>query len=842
MPSARDAADGEAALRAALACGRGACRCSRARGSLHCPLHDAAKGGKPDLSVGVKNGNLLVHCFVCGTPAQAAVVTELRARGLWPSDGGDGRASTRREVGRTRWEIRAVNGELRATHERIDYSDGTKEFWWRRPDGRPGLGGTKTASLPLYGTERLAGLEPGAVVVVAEGEKAADAVQALGAVAVGTVTGAGNPVHDEAALRTLLPFRVVLWPDNDATGRAHMALVGRRLRELGASGLDLLEWPDAPPKGDAADFRGMGGDADALRRLLDDARPFDAEETGERTDGGDDEPWRIPTPFDAFVVPPFPTRALAGWQADFVHALAVATQTPPDMAGLFTLAAVSTAAARRVVVVPRLGFIEPINVYAVVILPPATRKSAVVDATTAPILEYERELQANFAPLIAERQQQRRLAEARLKAAESEAAKAPPTEAVFLQDEARARLEVLEATAVPSPPQLVADDATPEALGRLLAENRERVAVISAEGDLFEVAAGRYSDGRGNFAVLLKGHAGDTHKVNRVGRPPAHVRHPAITLAIAAQPHVLRGLVRKEGFRELGLLARIVYAVPANLVGRRAVGAPPVRDLIRAAYAEAVRALLEKHDPVEGILADPSGTPEPMRLAFAPDAQARHLAFEAGLEPRLGPLGDLQHAADWAGKLTGLVARFAGLLHLADRWDDPDPAATQIPASTVDRAIQLGEYALGHALAALGEMGADPATDGARHAWRWIAERGDPVVRRADLYQKLRGRFPRSADLDAPLRLLVEYGYLRERSEETDRAAPGRRGPQGRPPGAAYDVNPLALAASSGNAGNPGNGAYTDDGDVFQHSQHFRGEDREQYDDGAADGWRRVAI
>src|SRR5438034_8195110 len=31
-----------------------------------------------------------------------------------------------------------------------------KQMWWRRPDGRRGLGGHRTADLPLYGSERLA--------------------------------------------------------------------------------------------------------------------------------------------------------------------------------------------------------------------------------------------------------------------------------------------------------------------------------------------------------------------------------------------------------------------------------------------------------------------------------------------------------------------------------------------------------------------------------------------------------------------------------------------------------------------------------------------------------------
>jgi hypothetical protein len=456
------------------------------------------------------------------------------------------------------------------------------------------------------------------------------------------------------------------------------------------------------------------------------------------------------------------------------------------------------------------------------------------------VLEYERALAVMLAPMIGEAQQKQRMAEARLKAAESTAVKAQADEAAFLASEARDRRRELEQILVPSAPQLVADDVTAEALTRLLFEQRERMAVFSAEGDLFEIMAGRYSDGSGNFAVYLKGHAGDMLKVNRVGRSPDNVRHPALTLAITAQPAVLEGLIRKEGFRGKGLLARYVYAVPISLVGRRDTNAPPVPDAIRERYAEAVHLLLRKHDPPDVLEVDPLSVPEAQRLRCDTPAQARLTEFMTAVEPRLGPDGDLAHVADWAGKLAGLAARCSGLLHLADRIDDLEPWRTAVGVETLERGIALADYALAHALAAFGAMGADPATGAARRLWRWIDQRGEPTVRRADAYQALRGQFPKSADLDAPFALLLEYGYLRLHAEEIDRHAEGRRGPQGRPPSTLYDVNPLALGMGARNAGNPGKGPEADTEDDFQHFQDFQQPGASA--DDARDGRRRVAV
>ncbi len=74
----------------------------------------------------------------------------------------------------------------------------------------------------------------------------------------------------------------------------------------------------------------------------------------------------------------------------------------------------------------------------------------------------------------------------------------------------------------------------------------------------------------------------------------------------------------------------------------------------------------------------------------------------------------------------------------------------------------------------------------ARYAWRWIERRGEPVIRRRDLYRGMPGRFPHPTDLDPALALLVEHGFLREKPTSE------KRGP-GRKPSPEYEVNPLAL-------------------------------------------------
>ena len=53
------------------------------------------------------------------------------------------------------------------------------------------------------------------------------------------------------------------------------------------------------------------------------------------------------------------------------------------------------------------------------------------------------------------------------------------------------------------------------------------VAIMSPEGDVFEMMAGRYTtSGSPNLYVYLAGHAGDSVRVDRVGRDSESIPQP----------------------------------------------------------------------------------------------------------------------------------------------------------------------------------------------------------------------------------------------------------------------------------------------------------------------------
>jgi replicative DNA helicase len=490
--------------------------------------------------------------------------------------------------------------------------------------------------------------------------------------------------------------------------------------------------------------------------------------------------WDPVVPFAQFHLPPFPSWTLPGWLRDFVEAEAVATQTSVDLAAMLSLSAVAAAIAKKVRVLVKKGYTEPVNIFTVTGLPSGNRKSPVFSAVCRPLDLYEKSEARRLAPEIARQTSAYKIKDGEMKRAEDAAIRAKPEEHERLVAAATKMAEKFSGFRIPSTPRLIVDDCTPERLPAMLQEQDGRIALMSPEGDVFDLMAGRYSvKDASNLGVYLKGHAGDQIRVDRVGRPPDFVDEPALTVGLAVQPDVIRGLAEKPGFRGRGLLARFLYALPESLLGRRDVNAPPLPDDVREAY----------HKNLLTLLALPfafteDGLPTARLLSLSPNAQEALNRFEAWVEPQLAEFGDLGGIADWGGKLVGAVARIAGILHMAAFSSSRSPWEFSITLETIEHAIEIGTYLIPHAKAAFAEMGADAVLQGAKHILRWIEDKQLTVFTRRDLHQGLKTSFKRVEELDAPLSLLGERGYVRKRPDEKP-ATPGR------PQSPTYDVNPL---------------------------------------------------
>lgn len=511
--------------------------------------------------------------------------------------------------------------------------------------------------------------------------------------------------------------------------------------------------------------------------------------------------WEPPTPLGRarLVLPAFPIDALPQWLGDYVRALATFTQTPPDLAGMLAIDVLAVPMGGRLRVQVRPGWQEPVNLYTAVAMRSGERKTAVVTDMSAPIRAYECELAQIMRDEVSKYQVELKLTKNRAEAALKAATKTKDSTGPEAEAYATARtLDKLEANPVVVP-RLLADNATPEALASLLAQHDGRMAILSDEGGVFDLMAGLYSrSGIPNIDLYLKSHIGSTIVVDRKGRPSEHITSPALTVAVAVQPDVLRDLAANPVFRGRGLPARFLYALPRSLVGRRLPDPPAVPPRIAERYHTRLTSLLREFCGPRPLLRPPW----PVTIELSDEARELLTRFRAQLEPRLG-YGDLAHIADWASKLPGAATRIAGLLHVAENgtkasnpwgFEDCEDSEVRTPlgiyehlvgAETMTNALQIADYLIEHALAVFDLLEADPKIAGARVVLEWVTSRPFPLepFSHRDAHQALRSHFRESKDIKNPLKTLCEYHYLRQEKPETKGS--------GRPPSPRYHVNPL---------------------------------------------------
>lgn len=670
---------------------------------------------------------------------------------------------------------------------RWDSQDGRKDY---RPlalrDGR-WVVGAMPEPRPLY---RLPELASETKVYVVEGEKAADAAWACGLVA--STSAHGSKSASKTDWSPLRGKEVVVMPDNDDAGEAYARDVVKLTLAAGATSVRVVQlsghWEGLAPKADLVDALELSGgeplavlagltvlEGDAAEILPEPQAPNDRAPAD-----GVSASWGEVVPLDKAVLPPFPAHALGGNLQRFVEAIAVAFQVPVAMPAILALAVLAAAVAKRFAVRIRDGWTEALTLYVAAIMEPGERKTGTFGMLSAPVEEWEKGEMAALAPGILEKTRARADAIARVNALSKKAASAMEEKTRLklqgLLKDARTELDEIQ---VPVPPRVLFDDATAESVGRLLARYGGRLATLASEGGIFETLAGRYANNVPNLDLFLKGWDGkETWRRDRVAEgESAIVRSPILTLGLAVQPDVLRGLGAKQGFRGRGLIGRFLFVLPESLMGNRDVDPPPVPADRRSWWGGTIRGLLDLPDE-----RDEGGEIVTQEIAVTRQGKDALLEFAAEIEHLLKPEGDLRPISDWAGKLVGTTARLAGLLHLADA---PGNIKMPVPADAILRAQEIARCLIEHNKAALAEMGLDQTTELARGLLRWILRKGTETFTEREALEGMPRSHRRIKHLHEALEVLQERGYVRPLP------VPAQRGP-GRPPSRIWETNPAA--------------------------------------------------
>lgn len=461
------------------------------------------------------------------------------------------------------------------------------------------------------------------------------------------------------------------------------------------------------------------------------------------------------------AVSPFPTGSLPLWWKDFVEATAEATQTPLDLAASVTLGVMAAAVSGRTRIQAAPGWEEPLNLYLACALPPGNRKSAVFNLATVPLRDVETDLIEDAKPEVRRQATLKKLREDAAETVRKQVMNGKKSEDQYL-----AAVQAAEEIPVLTLPRLLADDATPEALTSLAADNGGKISVASAEGGIFDIFAGRYSGGMPNMDILLKGHAGDAMTVDRKGRPSERIPSVCLNMNLTVQPAVLRQIGSGSPDKSKGELERFLFTVPKSSVGFRSVEARPVPAAVKASYYHHVRALASAY-------AGP-GDPEVIRLD--PDATKLFTDWQRVIETDLRPgglLGD-PRVIGWGSKLAGTTARFAGILHLASGKSADD----LVSADTADCAAAMAEHFAQHALAAFHLMSMSDPHKKAKELRMIIVNNNFYSFTERDLLTKAsRSVFPDAQAIKEALAVLLDHEWV-FRVQMPESTGPGRKASQ----------------------------------------------------------------
>lgn len=390
------------------------------------------------------------------------------------------------------------------------------------------------------------------------------------------------------------------------------------------------------------------------------------------------------------VYPP-PLRDIGGEIADTMN-------VPAELPGLAVLCAASVAVRKVAAVEIKQGHRQYANLFGMAAMPAATGKSPALRPIQAPLIAAQIDARAGYRDTLREWKGRAKVARARIRALMKQAEKGEGCRTAIALE--ISELEAVEAER-PAEPILVADNATSEALARILAGNGGTLGVMSADArDILAIAGGRYSKDSNDISIWLKAHAGDYLAYHRSDpdKLPFECAEPILAAFLAVQPDALLTLGQSRALRDSGFLARWLYVIPECTPGDYPEGS--ITHTAQRTYADTLRALLDMEHAT-----DAEGKPCPHTCRLDAAAFAAWKEFHDATKREAGTAAPLYSQA--LGKLPEHCARIALVFHLA-QCATTQAAPGAIGADTMQRAITLAAVLKQHiarAVELLGETG-----------------------------------------------------------------------------------------------------------------------------------------
>lgn len=498
--------------------------------------------------------------------------------------------------------------------------------------------------------------------------------------------------------------------------------------------------------------------APALQARYDDARPFCPAPLAADGNGG----WQAP---DMTVlsggrtVPPAMPTDIFGTLWPLISDLAAGAGSPVDYVavGVLGVAASLIGAKRRVqpfITTPTWQ--EPCVLWVAPVGDPSSNKSPAIDAATSPLREFETEMAEQHKARLVSWQAVNERAKAE-KAEWLAQVKTATKECVATPSMPDAAQEPDE----PQRPRLVVQDATPEALGDILAGNPNGTLHLRDELAAWLMSFERYSPGGREF--WLEAYGGRSHVIDRKSNKagPLFIPFNGVTVLGGIQPEKLRECLLKTA--DDGLVPRFLWVWPDPIRYQRP---RQVADL--SALERLYRRLLQldAHRTDDGRI-------EPRVLLLSNEAADVFEAWVRDNDEAVREASGLYNG--FVGKLRGMVLRLCLTVELM-LWamgDAREP--TEISLTTIEAVLGfVDDYAKPSALRVFGDAALPEGERNAAALGRYILKSGSQRINARDIRRSSGiATLKVAGDVDAAIEALAEAGWLRDgRQRQGD--TPGR--------------------------------------------------------------------
>lgn len=459
-------------------------------------------------------------------------------------------------------------------------------------------------------------------------------------------------------------------------------------------------------------------------------------------------------------MPLFPTQLLPEPCSSLAETIAASLPVPVDYAVCAMLGAASNALVGRVIVEPRKGHQERLQLYLCMGGESGTNKSGPMKLLNEPLeawlLDHGKDILRRNRERAEERE--RLTAQARRKQHITDREQA----------DIRRQLDALEDE--PELP-LVMTDTTPDALPRRMLRQGGVGIIYTDEGSFINILAGATYARQGsapNLDTVLKGFDGGHVYVDRVTTEPIILEAANLSITVGMQPSIVSRMTRNSDLADRGFPQRVLYFLPDNMGKVDLMNLPSIPGEPMAQWGSLLVRLAEIHRD------------KPVVMPLTYRAQEAYNLHRQAMWDR--PSTDAAMRA-WYRKAHGKTARLAGLLALLE-----NPDALLVEECHVRAAVEMmNSYFIPHAEKAFG---------GAPNMSPEALAMVDTLRRTGSITEKMllrsvsgqrRYKGPEgAARFHSVLQELRDKGYIRL-------TAPQDTGRQGRKPSATVEVHPALL-------------------------------------------------